>query len=156
MRLLVVAVGDKLPKWVGTAFDDYAKRMPATLRIELVEVRPEPRRATCSIAQCMDAEATRIRAVIPRGMRWVILDEHGKDLTTRALAERVEHWSADGRDCALVVGGADGLAPAIKTSAEECIRLSSLTLPHGLARVLLAEQLYRAYSIRANHPYHRE
>ena len=156
MKLLVVAVGDKLPAWADTAFDEYAKRMPRSARIELVAIKPEARLAHRSVAECMQAEATRIEAALPRGIRRVILDEHGRDLTTRQLAQTLTAWQADGRDAALILGGADGLAPALKKTADATLRLSSLTLPHALARVLLAEQLYRAVSILANHPYHRD
>ena len=156
MKLVIIAVGDKLPAWVDAAFDDYAKRMPRNLRIDLVEIRPEPRSATRTLTQCMEAEAVRIEAAIGRDARRVVLDERGRDLTTRELAQRLAEWKTDARDVALLIGGADGLAARVKATAESSLRLSSLTLPHGLARVLLVEQLYRAVSILANHPYHRD
>lgn len=155
MRLLIVAVGERMPAWVDTAFSDYARRMPHKARIELIEVRPERRSATRTAAQCMAAEATRIDAAIPPGCRRIVLDEHGRDLDTRQLAEAVGRWLGDGCDQAFIIGGADGLAPELKATATLQLRLSSLTLPHALVRVLLAEQLYRAVSILDNHPYHR-
>lgn len=156
MRLLVVAVGERMPGWVDEAFADYARRMPRTARIELTEVRPEARKGTRTSQQCMAAEAERIGAAIPRGVRRIALDERGKDLTTNGLSAHLERWLAESLDVAFIIGGPDGLDPELKRSAEMLLRLSSLTLPHALVRVLLAEQLYRAVSILNHHPYHRE
>lgn len=156
MRLLLVAVGDRLPAWAEAAYTEYAKRMPRNARIELKALRPDPRGAGRTPEQSMAAEGARILAAIPPGARRIVLDERGRDLTTRDLARLIEHWRADGRDCAFVIGGADGLAPEVRRDADSTIRLSSMTLPHALARVLLAEQLYRAVSILENHPYHRD
>ncbi len=144
-----------MPAWVDAAFEDYARRMPRKARIELIEVRPERRGATRTATQCMAAEAARIEAAIPSGCRRIVLDERGRDLDTRQLAEAVGRWLGEGCDQAFIIGGADGLAPELKAGAALQLRLSSLTLPHSLARVLLAEQLYRALSILDNHPYHR-
>ena len=144
-----------MPGWVDEAFDEYARRMPHKARGELIEVRPERRGATRTPAQCMAAEAARIHAAIPAHSGRIVLDEHGRDLSTVQLTDRLDRWLGEGRDLAFVIGGPDGLAPDIKASADVQIRLSSLTLPHGLVRVLLAEQLYRAVSILDNHPYHR-
>ena len=155
MRLLIVAVGERMPGWVDEAFDEYARRMPRKARVELVEVRPERRGGTRTPTQCMTAEAARIQVAIPAQSGRVVLDEHGRDLSTVQLANHLGRWLGEGRDLAFVIGGPDGLAPDIKASADLQIRLSSLTLPHGLVRVLLAEQLYRAVSILDNHPYHR-
>lgn len=155
MRLLVVAVGDRMPGWVDEAVAEYAKRMPRHLRLEWIPIRPE-KRSGRTPEQCMAAEAERILAALPGGARKVVLDERGKDLRSTDLARSLERWQADGRDTALVIGGPDGIAPTLKNVAEEQLRLSSLTLPHALVRVLLAEQLYRAASIIDNHPYHRE
>lgn len=156
MRLLVVAVGSRMPGWVDAAFSDYARRMPRRARIELVEIRPEPRRPTRSVAQLLAAEENRIRAALPARCRWVALDERGRTLTTQELATNLESWLAGGGDLAFLIGGPDGLAPELKRSAAVIMRLSSFTLPHGLARVVLSEQLYRALSILDHHPYHRE
>ncbi len=129
--------------------------MPPELRIELKEIKPEQRSNSRTAETVMAAEAQRIDAALPRGCRLVCLDERGQDVTTMRLAQSLTGWQQDGRDVAFVIGGADGLDPALKARADTLIRLSSLTLPHGMVRVLLAEQLYRAWSINANHPYHR-
>jgi 23S rRNA (pseudouridine1915-N3)-methyltransferase len=155
MRLLLVAVGVRMPTWADGAFAEYAKRMPPELRLELKAVKAEPR-GTKSAAQLMAAEAARIEAAIPRGARRICLDERGERLTSAQLAERLARWQLDGRDAALLVGGPDGLDPALKSSADEALRVSDLTLPHALVRVVVAEAIYRAWSIHAGHPYHRE
>ena len=144
-----------MPGWVDAAFADYAKRMPRKARIELIEVRPERRGGSRTPAQCMAAEAERIQAVLPPQCRRIVLDECGRDLTSAALAAQLDGWMREGREPALIIGGPDGLDPAFKAAADAQLRLSSLTLPHALVRVLLAEQLYRAVSILDNHPYHR-
>ena len=155
MKLLVVAVGQRQPAWADVAWADFAKRFPPEMRLELKALKAEPR-AGRSAAQCMAAEALRFEAAIPKGARRVVLDEHGARLDSAALAARLQFWRGDGRDVALLVGGPDGLAPALKSGADETLRLSDLTLPHALARVLLAEALYRAWSLASGHPYHRE
>ena len=155
MRLLIVAVGQRVPDWAQTAWDDYAKRFPAELRVELKAVKTEPR-GSKTLEQLVAAERARIEAAIPKGSRIVALDERGTSLTTVALASKLRNWQLEGDDVALVIGGPDGLDPAFRQAAHERIRLSDLTLPHAFARVLLIEQLYRAWSINANHPYHRE
>jgi 23S rRNA (pseudouridine1915-N3)-methyltransferase len=130
--------------------------MPPDARIELLAIKPEARAGGKSIARVLEAEEKRIRAALPAGSLQVVLDERGKLLTTRDLSVRIERWRAMGRDVAFVVGGPDGLAEALKRGAELSWSLSPLTLPHGLARVVLGEQLYRAVSILHNHPYHRD
>jgi 23S rRNA (pseudouridine1915-N3)-methyltransferase len=155
MKLVIVAVGTRMTGWVDDAFADYAKRMPADCAIELREVRPEPRTTGKTAAQMQALEAKRIEAALPPDGRWIALDERGRDLTTVDLSRQMQKWRDDARDVALIVGGPDGLDPALKTRCEGMLRLSSLTLPHGMVRVLLAEQLYRAWSILNNHPYHR-
>ena len=155
MKLLLVAVGQRPPAWAQTAFDDYAKRFPPELQFELKAVKAEPRDSRTP-EQLMAAEARRIEAALPRGARRVALDERGQRVTTAQLAERLLAWQRDGRDAALLIGGPDGLDPALKASCDESLRLSDLTLPHAFARVLLAEALYRAWSVTAGHPYHRE
>jgi 23S rRNA (pseudouridine1915-N3)-methyltransferase len=155
MKLLVVAVGQRVPDWAQTAWDDYAKRFPPELRVELKAVKTEPR-GSKTIETLYAAERARIEAAVPRGARVVALDERGTSLTTLALAAKLKAWQLEGDDVALVIGGPDGLDPAFRQAAHERIRLSDLTLPHAFARVLLVEQLYRAWSINANHPYHRE
>jgi 23S rRNA (pseudouridine1915-N3)-methyltransferase len=156
MKLLIVAVGNKMPAWVAEGFAEYAKRMPRESVLALIEIKPENRTTGKTAPQMMAAEAERIRAALPAGVRMIALDERGADWTTRQLADKFSGWMQEGRDVAFIIGGADGLDPALKKEADNLLRLSSLTLPHGLARVLLAEQLYRASSLLNNHPYHRE
>lgn len=156
MRLLVAAVGQRQPAWADAAWDDFAKRFPAECRLELKALKAEPRTSGKTAAQCMAAEAQRLEAALPKGARRVVLDERGTRLSSAQLAERLRFWLGDGRDVALLIGGPDGLDPALKATADETLRLSDLTLPHAFARVLLAEALYRAWSLTVGHPYHRE
>ncbi len=156
MRLLMLAVGHRPPAWADTAYADYAKRFPPELRLDWKPVKAEARSGGRTPAQMMAAEALRIEAACPKGVRRVVLDERGSRLTTLQLSERLRHWMGDGRDVALIVGGPDGLDPALKASGDETLRLSDLTLPHAFVRVLLAEALYRAWSLGVGHPYHRE
>lgn len=156
MRLMVVAVGQRVPTWAQTAWDDYAKRFPPELKLQLKAIKTEPRAGGKTAAQLMAAERQRIEAAIPKGTHTVALDERGTALTTQALASRLGDWQGLGGDVALVIGGPDGLDPELRRSAHERIRLSDLTLPHAMVRVLLVEQLYRAWSVNAGHPYHRE
>jgi 23S rRNA (pseudouridine1915-N3)-methyltransferase len=155
MKLVLVAVGQRQPAWADAAFDDLAKRFPAECRLELKAVKAEPRTSGKTVDAMMAAEAERIDAAVPKGARRVILDERGERRTTAQLAERLRFWLGDGRDVALLIGGADGLDAKLKASADETLRLSDLTLPHAFARVLLAEALYRAWSVLSGHPYHR-
>jgi 23S rRNA (pseudouridine1915-N3)-methyltransferase len=155
VRLLIVAVGQRVPDWAQVAWDDYAKRFPFEIKVELKAVKTEPR-SSKSLETLYAAERARIEAAIPKGCRIVALDERGTTLTTMALAGKLKDWQLSGDDVALVIGGPDGLDPAFKQAAHERVRLSDLTLPHAMVRVLLIEQLYRAWSINANHPYHRE
>ncbi len=158
MRLTIVAVGQKVPDWAQTAYDDYAKRFPPELKVELKAVKTEPR-ASKTLDTLLAAERTRIEGAISgmvRGTHIVALDERGTAVTTVALAERLKAWQLSGDDVAIVIGGPDGLDAGLKKSAHERLRLSDLTLPHAMVRVLLIEQLYRAWSITINHPYHRE
>ncbi len=159
MRVAVVAIGQRQPAWADAAWADYAKRFPPEWRFELKALKAEPRDAGRTAAQCMAAEAVRVEAALAalgKGWRRVVLDERGQRQTTLQLAERLAAWQADGRDVALLIGGPDGLDPALKQGADDTLRLSDLTLPHAFVRVLLAEALYRAWSVNAGHPYHRE
>jgi 23S rRNA (pseudouridine1915-N3)-methyltransferase len=155
VRLLIVAVGQRVPDWAQTAWDDYAKRFPHELKVELKAIKTEPR-GSKTVDQLMAAERKRIEEAIPKATRIVVLDERGTSLRTTGLAERLTEWQLGGGDVALVIGGPDGLDPEFRKTAHERIRLSDLTLPHAMVRVLLIEQLYRAWSVNANHPYHRE
>ena len=156
MKLLVIAVGQRVPDWAQTAWADYAKRFPPELRLELKAIKTEPRSGGKTTEQIMAAERQRIEAAIPAGTHVVALDERGSALTTAALAAKLSQWQGQGGDVALLIGGPDGLHPALRQAAHERIRLSDLTLPHAMVRVLLIEQLYRAWSVNAGHPYHRE
>ncbi len=156
MKLLIVAVGHRMPAWVEAGFDEFARRMPRELALQLIEVKAEPRTGGKTVDAMMTAEATRLETALPPRCRRVILDERGADLSTVALSHKLETWQGEGQDVVLIVGGPDGLAPAFKATAHESIRLSSLTLPHALVRPLLAEALYRAWTVLRNHPYHRE
>jgi 23S rRNA (pseudouridine1915-N3)-methyltransferase len=155
MKLVIVAVGQRVPDWAQTAWDDYAKRFPPELKVELKAVKTEPR-GSKTLDTLLAAERERIEAAVPKNARIVALDERGTTLTTKALAQRLTDWQLGGDDVALIIGGPDGLQPAFRQAAHERIRLSDLTLPHAMARVLLIEQLYRAWSVNAGHPYHRE
>ena len=155
MRLVLVAVGLRQPAWAEAAYEEYAKRFPPELRLELKAVKAEPR-GSRTAAQLMAAEAARIEAALPKGARRIALDEHGERVSSAQLAARLLDWQGRGGDAALVIGGPDGLAPAFKAGCDESLRLSDLTLPHAFVRVLVAEALYRAWSINASHPYHRE
>lgn len=155
MKIQVVAVGVRMPTWVQDAWQDYAKRLPRDYGLELVEIKPEPRTSGKTATQLMAAEAQRIQAAIPAQAWRIVLDEHGRDLDTMGLARDLESWREAGRDVAFLIGGPDGLDPELKRTGHTTIRLSSLTLPHPMVRILLAEQIYRAWSILAGHPYHR-
>jgi 23S rRNA (pseudouridine1915-N3)-methyltransferase len=154
MKLIICAVGHKMPGWVTAGFQEYAKRMPHEAAIELVEIKPE-KRTGLKVEQLLDAEAGRILAALPSGRRVVAMDEHGAQWSTAKLAQSVSTWMKEGGDTVFIIGGADGLAAAIRNSADEVLALSALTLPHALARILLVEQLYRAVSLIKGHPYHR-
>lgn len=156
MRLLIAAVGQRQPAWADTAYDDFAKRFPPEMRLELKAVKAEPRIGGKTAAQLMAAEAQRLEAAAPKGARRVLLDERGTRLTTVQLAERMNAWRGEGRDVVFFIGGPDGLDSGLKATADETLRLSDLTLPHAFVRVLLAEALYRAWSLAIGHPYHRE
>jgi 23S rRNA (pseudouridine1915-N3)-methyltransferase len=153
MRFLVVAVGHRMPPWVDAGFAEYAGRMPREARVGLVALKPAP--GGGPVKRALETEGKRILAALPAGCVRVALDERGTLVDTMALARRLARWREGGRDVAFILGGADGLAEGVKRSADLVWSLSPLTLPHGLARVVLAEQLYRAISILQNHPYHR-
>lgn len=155
MKVSIVAVGQRMPDWAQTAYDDYAKRFPPDARVEIKAVKTEPR-GSKTLQTLLQAERTRIEAALGRGVRVVVLDERGQGLTTVALAQMLSQWQMQGDDVAFVIGGPDGLDPEFKAQAAQRVRLSDMTLPHAMARVLLIEQLYRAWSVNHNHPYHRE
>ena len=154
MRLTIIAVGLKVPDWAQTAYDDYAKRFPPEIKLELKAVKTEPR-SSKTLDTLLLSEKSRIEAAIAPGTHIIALDERGTNVTTVALADRLKAWQLSGDDVAIVIGGPDGLDAGFKKAAHERLRLSDLTLPHAMVRVLLIEQLYRAWSITINHPYHR-
>ncbi len=156
MKLLILAVGHKMPSWITEGFNEYSKRMPREAKIELVEIKPEPRTTGKTVQQIMEAEAQRIRAALPPDVMKIVLDERGAHWTTKQLSQHLQEWLGGGRDVAFVIGGADGLHESIRKEAGQLLALSAMVLPHGMVRVLLAEQLYRAHSLLHNHPYHRE
>ena len=156
MKLLILAVGTRLPAWVEEAYVDFAKRMPRECPLELREIKAEPRTTGKTVEAMMAAEAGRIRAALPARCRKIILDERGTEATTKLWAQKLGEWMAGGEDVVFIVGGPDGLEPALKAEADERYRISGLTLPHAMVRVMLAEALYRAHSLHKGHPYHRE
>ena len=156
MKLFILAVGNKMPEWITGGFNEYSKRMPREAAIALIEIKPEPRTTGKTVAQIMEAEAQRIEAALPKDVTRIVLDERGSHLSTKQLAQKMHDWLGGGRDVAFIIGGADGLHESVRNSAQQLLALSALTLPHGMVRVLLAEQLYRAYSLLHNHPYHSE
>ena len=156
MNITVLAVGTKMPKWVDQAVIEYSKRFARDIQFRLKEIRPEKRGAGVSAAQGMVAEEERILAAIPPQSFLIVLDERGKAPTSMELADWLKKWQQQGENICFVIGGADGMTASLKDRARLLMRLSSLTLPHGMVRVLLTEQLYRAQSILHNHPYHRE
>ena len=155
MRLRIVALGQRMPAWVTDAVADYAKRLPRETALELVELKPAARDRGRTVAQML-AEEARAIATACTGATVVALDERGAAWTTRELAERLARWREEGRDVAFVIGSADGLDASVKAAASAVVAVSAMTLPHALVRVVLAEQLYRAASLLAGHPYHRE
>jgi 23S rRNA (pseudouridine1915-N3)-methyltransferase len=155
MKIRVVSVGHRLPVWLQTGLEHYAKRLPREWSFEAVELRSEPRDGSRTVTQMLSAEATRI-ARAASGRRVIALDEHGVSVTTSAFADKLRNWQDAGDDRAFDIGSADGLARHAKSDATATIALSAMTLPHGLARVLLVEQLYRAHAVMSGHPYHRE
>jgi 23S rRNA (pseudouridine1915-N3)-methyltransferase len=156
MKLLIASVGHKMPDWITAGFNEYIKRMPREAQIILLEIKPEPRTTGKTTAQIMEAEAQRILAALPQNCLRIALDERGAQPTTRQLAAQMHDWMHEGRDVAFIIGGADGLHESVKQAAQQQLGLSALTLPHAFVRLLLAEQLYRVYSLMHNHPYHRE
>lgn len=156
MRISILSVGHKMPAWIQDGFQEYARRMPPEIRVELVELKPEERGPGRAAAKAMDDEGARILAAVPDGASLLALDERGKAISTQGLSVMLAEWMRDGSHPVFAIGGADGLSPQVKERAQKLVSLSALTLPHGLVRVVLAEQIYRAWTILARHPYHRE
>jgi 23S rRNA (pseudouridine1915-N3)-methyltransferase len=156
MKLHLIAVGHKMPGWINAGYEDYTRRMPPDLPLTLTEIKPGHRVAGEDGARARQLEADRILAALPTGSVPVVLDERGAQVTTRELASWLTGWMNEGVSPAFVIGGADGLDDSVKARAAKLLGLSKLTLPHALARVMLAEQLYRAACIIKGHPYHRD
>lgn len=155
MKLRIVALGHRMPGWVVAGCDDYARRLPREFPLELVELKPEPRERGKPVERMLAAEAARIAAAC-MGFRSIALDERGKPWSTREFALHIGRWRDGGDDIAFVIGSADGLHADVKSHAAAVVAVSAMTLPHGLVRVLLAEQIYRAVCLLAGHPYHRD
>lgn len=155
MKLNIFSVGHKMPDWVETACAEYLKRMPRELDTRIIEIKPDKRASGKNSDVVQEAEAKRILEAVGRDYL-VVLDEHGQAVTSLQLSEKLKQWQGMGRDLAFVIGGADGIHPSLKTRADWLLRLSNLTMPHGMVRVMLTEQLYRAHTVLSGHPYHRE
>lgn len=156
MKIQLVAVGTKMPKWVEEGFKEYQRRFPNDMPLELIEIPAGKRGKNADIARILQKEGEAMLSAVPKGNRIVTLDIPGKPWDTPQLAKQLDKWKLDARDVSILIGGPEGLAPACKAAAEQSWSLSPLTLPHPLVRVVMAESLYRAWSINANHPYHRE
>ena len=155
MRIHLIAAGTRMPAWVSAGFDDYAARLPPECKLLLKEIPLGASRSRGDAKKAMLEEGGKMLAAAPAGANLTALDVRGKALSTAELARQLNQWLQDGRDQALLIGGPDGLAADCLARAGFKWSLSPLTLPHGLVRVVVAEQLYRAWSILKNHPYHR-
>lgn len=154
MRIRLIAIGTRMPKWIEEGFDDYAQRLPREVKLELVEIAVEHRGKNADIARLREAEGEKLLRAAGDA-RLIVFDERGDGLDTMGWSKALKGWLQDGRDVAFLVGGPDGHAPAVLSRAEARWSLSKLTFPHALVRVIVTEQLYRAWSVLANHPYHR-
>lgn len=156
MVIHFITVGQKMPKWVQDGYQEYAKRLPKACSLKLIELPMASRGKSNSVDKMKLEESRRIEESIPKGARLIVLDEHGQQVTTKGLADKMEDWLGSGQDIALIVGGPDGLDQSLIQKAQWKWGLSKLTLPHPMVRILVAEQVYRAWSVINNHPYHRE
>lgn len=156
MKLQLIAVGTKMPSWVETGYLEYSRRFPKDMPLDLLEIPAGKRGKNADIARILQKEGEAMLSAVPKGNRIVTLDIPGKQWNTQQLAQQLELWKHDGRDVSILIGGPEGLSPACKTAAEQSWSLSNLTLPHPLVRIVMAESLYRAWSLTTNHPYHRE
>jgi 23S rRNA (pseudouridine1915-N3)-methyltransferase len=156
MRVTVLAIGHRMPGWIQEGWSEYVKRMPPEIRVELAELKPEDRGAGRPVERAKQLEGERVIAALPANATLIALDERGKSVSTQGLSVMLAEWMRDGSHPVFAIGGADGHADAVRARADKLVSLSALTLPHGMVRVVLAEQLYRAWSILARHPYHRE
>lgn len=156
MKIKLITLGSKMPAWVTTAFNEYQKRLPREIALSLLELDLPKRQKNSNLQQLITKEGDAMLAQIAKSDYVVALDEHGEQWSTMELSQQLETWLQSGQDICLLVGGPDGLAPACKQRAQTTWALSALTLPHPLVRPIIAEQIYRAWSIISNHPYHRE
>lgn len=156
MRLQLVAVGNKMPAWVSTGYQEYARRLPPDMPLQLAEITPGKRTKKANIARITELEGEQMLSQVAKGSRIVTLEVDGKPWTTEKLAQRMQHWQLDGRDVSFLIGGPEGLSTACQQASEEKWSLSALTLPHPMVRIIVAEALFRAWSLNNNHPYHRE
>jgi 23S rRNA (pseudouridine1915-N3)-methyltransferase len=156
MRITIIAVGEKPPAWVREGYAEFAKRLPKPYAPELIELSLGQRGKGRDAARAIADEGAAVLRALPKQARVIALDERGKLWRSVELAEKLQRWSLDAVDIALVIGGPDGHAPEVLAAAQERWSLSNLTLPHMLVRLVLIEQLYRAWSINRGHPYHRE
>lgn len=156
MKLRVLCIGKRMPAWVDAGVDDFLKRFTRQFPLSLDVVEASPRKAGMTTEQLQDADSLRLSQRLKPNERVVLLDERGKRHDTREFAARIEQWQLDGPDVALIIGGADGHSKAFRQQAHELISLSAMTMPHGLARLMLVEQIYRAWTVISGHPYHRD
>lgn len=155
MRIHLLAVGTRMPRWVEDGFAHYQRRLPPELKLELGEIRLATRGGNADTRRAREQEGEKLLARAPRHATLIALDENGQGWDSAGLSRRLSEWMASGQDLALMVGGPDGHSPAVKQAAQQQWSLSPLTLPHALVRVMVAEQIYRAWSLLSNHPYHR-
>ena len=156
MRINLIAVGKRTPAWVENSFREYSKRLPREMTVNLVEIPPAAQSSKSSIENKIKKEIKLIKSVIPKNNLVVVLDEHGKIFSSKQLAEKIDGYIQQGQDISIIIGGADGLCEKFKKSADEVWSLSKMTLPHALVRTIIIEQIYRAWTIINNHPYHRQ
>ena len=156
MRVTILSVGHRMPAWIQEGYQEYVRRMPPEIRVDLTELKPEERGAGRGVDRAKELEGERVVAAVPPGGTLLALDERGKAISTQGLSVLLASWMRDGSHPVFAIGGADGHSEGVRERADKLVSLSQLTLPHGMVRVLLAEQLYRAWSILARHPYHRE
>lgn len=156
MRILLIAVGSKMPAWITQGYEEYARRMPAECSLQLIEIPAGKRGKGADLSRIMQHEGEQTLAAVPKSAKVIAMDVKGRAWSTEELAKQMETWRQDGRDVALLVGGPEGLAPQCLDQAEQRWSLSNMTLPHPLVRIVIAEQLFRAWSVLSNHPYHRQ
>ncbi len=156
MRVNLIAVGKRMPAWIENGFKEYSKRLPKEFTLHLIEITPAQRKKTTPIEKSIREEIERIKMAVPKNNLVIALDETGKQFSSKTLSKKMEGWIQQAQDISLVIGGADGLGDEFKETADEVWSLSKMTLPHALVRVIVAEQVYRAWSIMTKHPYHRE